>query len=300
MTSRPEILVVSAIPPELEQRLSADFALVKDRPKPGRTLPHSVAVTTSMAGFDRDLMDGLPNLQLIACNGTGLDAIDMDAARERGITVQNTPDSVTDDTADFGIALIYATQRRLVEADRFVRAGRWGAERMPPSRRVSSRRLGVVGMGKIGKVLAQRAGALGMDVSYTARSVKPDLDYRFYPDPVSLAQAVDILVLCCPGGRETEGLAGSAVLEALGPEGFLINISRGSVVDEPALLDALANKRIGGAGLDVFASEPGFDQRFLDYENVVLQPHYASVTSETRADMADVLHAAIARQFATS
>lgn len=295
-----EILVISPIPTELEVRLAEDFALKKARPEPGERLPHAVAVTTSMAGFDAALMADLPNLKLIACNGTGLDRIDLEAAVGRGITVQNTPDSVTEDTADFGIALIYAVLRRVAEADRFVRAGRWGAERMGPSHRVSSRRVGVVGMGKIGKVFARKAAGLGLDVSYTARSAKNDLPYRFFPDAIALAEAVDILVLCCPGGAETAGLAGPRVLEALGPDGFLINISRGSVVDEPALLAALAAGQIGGAGLDVFASEPEFDKRFLDYENVVLQPHYASVTQETRADMAEVLHAAIARHFASS
>jgi len=294
-----EVLVITTIPPELEQRLVRDFTLTKARPEPGLHLPHTVVVTTSMAGADAELMAGLPNLKLIACNGTGLDRIDLDAAAARGITVRNTPDSVTEDTADFGIALIYAVLRRVAEADRFMRAGRWDAERMGPSYRVSSRRVGVVGLGKIGKTFARRAEGLGLDVSYTARSAKPDLRYAFYPDTVALAKAVDILVLCCPGGADTAGLVGPRVLEALGSQGFLINISRGSVVDEPALLAALAAGQIAGAGLDVFANEPAFDKRFLEYQNVVLQPHYASVTGETRADMAEILHAAIVRQFAS-
>lgn len=300
MSYRPEILVVAAIPPEIEQRLAADFTLVKARPKVGETLPHSVMVTTSMAGADRALMESLPDLRLIACNGTGLDLIDLQAAGERDILVRNTPDAVTEDTADFGIALIYATLRRVAEADRFVRAGRWSSERMTPSRRVSSCHVGIVGLGKIGKALARRAAGLGLDVSYTARSAKAELPYAYYPNAPALAAAVDVLVLCCPGGPETAGLANRTVLDALGPQGYLINIARGSVVDEPALLAALEEGRIAGAGLDVFASEPQIDQRFFALENVVLQPHYASVTHETRRDMADTLHAAISKQFAAS
>lgn len=298
MSSKPEILVVAAIPPELEQRLAADFKLVKARPAAGETLPHTVAVTTSMAGADRALLASLPNLKLLACNGTGLDLIDLVAAQEQGVLVQNTPDAVTEDTADFGIALLYATLRRVAEADRFVRAGRWGGgERMTVSRRVSSCQLGVVGLGKIGSALARRAAALGLAVSYTARSAKPELAYTFHASVTELAAAVDVLVLCCPGGAATKGLINRAVLDALGPEGYLINISRGSVVDEPEMLAALAERRIAGAGLDVFASEPRIDDRFFALENVVLQPHYASVTRETRQDMAAVLHAAITEQF---
>lgn len=293
MISEEEVLVVAPIPPELEQRLGADFRLRKQQPGNGESLPHRVAVTTSMAGLDNALMERLPRLELIACNGTGLDRIDMEIARERGILVCNTPEAVVEDTADFGIGLIYATVRRMVEGDRFVRAEHWRHERMSPSRRVSSRRLGIVGLGKIGKVVAARAAALGMDVAYTARSPKPELPYRFIGGVVELARTVDVLMLCCPGGPETENLVNAEVLAALGSEGILINISRGSVVDEPALIEALSTRTIAAAGLDVFAREPEIDARFFDLTNVVLEPHYAAVTRETRQDMADTLHAAI-------
>lgn len=293
MISEEEVLVIATIPPELERRLAADFHLRKMRPEGTETLSHRVVVTTSMAGIDADLMERLPNLELIACNGTGLERIDLDAARARGISVCNTPDAVVEDTADFGIGLIYATVRRLVEGDRFVRSGRWKTERMTTSRRVSSRRLGIVGLGKIGKVVAARAAALGMDVSYTARSAKPELPYRFIGEVADLARVVDVLILCCPGGAETANLIDAQVLAALGSEGILINISRGSVVDEPALIAALQGETIAGAGLDVFAQEPEIDERFFALRNVVLEPHYAAVTLETRHDMADTLHAAI-------
>ncbi len=298
MSSSRELLVVAPIPPELERRLAADFTLLKHKPEPAERLPHTILVTTSMAGASAEMMDALPDLRLIACNGTGLDLIDLVAAEARGITVQNTPDVVTEDTADFAIGLIYAALRRIPEADRFVRAGRWRSERMTPARRVFSRRLGIVGLGKIGKAVARRAAGLGMSVAYTARSPKPDLPYDFHPSAEALAREVDILVLCCSGGPETAGLVNGAVLDALGPQGFLINVSRGSVVDEAALLDALTAGRLAGAGLDVFSNEPGIDERFFALENVVLQPHYATVTAEAREAMADILHGAISHQFA--
>lgn len=295
MTSRPELVVLCPIPPELEARLSADYDLNFNAPARDERFSHQVAVTMSVAGIDTAMMDRLPNLALVVCNGTGLDRINLDEAEKRGIVIQNTPDQVTEDTADFGIALIYATLRRIAEADRFVRAGRWGKERMPPSRRAFSRHVGVVGMGKIGKLLAQRAAAIGMTVSYTARSQKPDLPYAFKENVLALAEAVDVLVLCCSGGPETNGLVDEAVLAALGADGHLVNISRGSVVDEPALLNALEERRIAGAAIDVYASEPDIDQRFRALDNVVLAPHYAAATVETRRAMADLLHGAVER-----
>ena len=187
MSSNPELLVIAPLPPELERRLAADFTLLKRKPEPTERLPHTILVTTSMVGVSAEMIDALPNLRLIACNGTGLDMIDLEAARARGIAVQNTPDVVTEDTADFAIGLIYAALRRIPEADRFVRAGRWRSERMTPARRVFSRRLGIVGLGKIGKAVARRAVGLGMSVAYTARSPKPELPYDFHPSAEALA-----------------------------------------------------------------------------------------------------------------
>lgn len=295
MTDKPELLVLCPIPTELESRLSTDYALKRHTPAEGESLPHRVAVTMSVFGISAELMDRLPNLELVVCNGTGLDQIDLVAARERGITVQNTPDEVTDDTADFGIALIYATLRQVATADRFVRAGRWGRERMPASRRVFSRHIGLVGMGKIGKTLAARAAAMGMTVSYTARSEKADLPYTFVPSVLELAKSVEVLVLCCSGGPETTGIVDASVLDAIGPDGYLINISRGSVVQEEALLLALEERRIAGAGIDVFASEPDLDPRFKALDNVVITPHYAAATRETRQAMANTLHRAVTK-----
>lgn len=295
---KPEVLVVSPIPPELRERLSINYSLVERSPAPGERLENvPVVVTTSMGGASREMMDALPDLKLIACNGAGLDRIDVDAAKARDIIVQNTPDSVTADTADCAIGLIYSVVRRIAEADRFVRSGQWVTKRMTPSRRVFSLKIGIVGLGKIGSTIAGRAAAIGMTVSYTGPNRKGDT-YDYVADLGELAAKVDVLVLSCPAGPSTEGLVDSRILAALGPQGYLINVSRGSVVVENDLVEALRNKSIAGAGLDVFENEPNIDPRFFDLENVVLQPHLAAVTTETRLDMADVLEAAIDRHFA--
>lgn len=299
MTPRPELLVVAPIPPELRARLSVNYTLKDGRPAAGERWPSvRVAVTTSMAGADRVLIEALPDLALIACNGTGLDRIDLDAAEEHGVRVRHTPDVLTEDVADFALGLIYAAARRIAEADRFVRSGRWNAERMTPSRRVFSRRLGIVGLGRIGQAIARRASAIGMDVLYTGPREKPESGYGYRASVKALATDADILVLSCPAGPGTRHLVNEDVLAALGPDGLLINVSRGSVVDEEALIAALSNGIIAGAALDVFAGEPDIDERFFELENVVLQPHYAAVTSETREGMADVLEETIDEFFA--
>jgi lactate dehydrogenase-like 2-hydroxyacid dehydrogenase len=187
--------------------------------------------------------------------------------------------------AEAAIALTFAVMRRVAEADRFVRAGRWTRERMAPSRRVAGKTLGIVGLGRIGRRVAEHAAGLGMAVAYTAPRRNETVPYAYVADPAALAERADVLVLCCPGGASTHHLVDHALLERLGPEGYLVNVSRGSVVDERALLEALEAGRIAGAALDVFASEPNLDPRFLALDNVVLEPHSASITHETRAAM---------------
>lgn len=288
-----QVLVIGAIPPELRAALASRYALVghePDLPDPAR---FRVAVTTSVTGADAALLENLPNLGLLACNGTGLDRIDLEAAARRGVRVQHTPDAVTDDTADTAIALLFAASRRVAEADRFVRAGRWGAERMTPSRRVSGRAAGIVGLGRIGSLVAQRLSGLGLHVAYTGPRAKPGAPWPYVPDIGALTDQSSVLILCCPGGDATRHLVTSDVLRRLGPNGVLVNVSRGTVVDEAALLAALTDGTVACAGLDVFAQEPWLDARFLALENVVLQPHYAAVTQETRAEMARVLRDAI-------
>lgn len=280
------VLVVTTIPQDLRSALAEDFELVDydGRASPLTEVPGAqVALTTSMVGADARLMDALPDLGLIACQGVGLERIDLTTAAKRQIEVAHTPDVLTEDTADFAIALLYATARRVVAADRFVRAGRWSQERITPSYRVSGKSVGIVGLGRIGVTVARKAEALGLRVLYSGPRPKADAPYPFVPDVVALAREVDFLILTCPGGAETDHLIDAQVISALGPNGILINIARGSVVDEAALLDALRAERIAGAGLDVFAAEPNLDPAFLDLDNAVLQPHYASITYETRA-----------------
>ena len=288
----PTLARIGALPPELQAALATRYTLAAPAPA------HRVAVTTSMVGVDRATMDGMPALQLICCNGIGLDRIDLPEAARRHIAVRHTPDAVRTDTADAAVALLFATVRRVAEADRFVRDGRWGTERMSPSRRVSGMRAGIVGLGGIGTLVARRLSGLGLSVSYTGPRQKA-APWPFVPGVEALAEASDALVLCCPGGDATRGLASAAVLAALGPRGYLVNVSRGSVVDEAALLAALEAGTIAGAGLDVFADEPKLDRRFLALPNTVLQPHYAAVTQEARAEMAATLLAAVDEFFAT-
>lgn len=281
------IAQLGALPPELQAALTERYALAT----PGPAL--QVAITTSMEGADRAAMDRMPALRLICCNGIGLDRIDMAEAARRGITVCHTPNAVRTDTADAAIALLFAIVRRTAEADRFIRAGRWGPERMTPSRRVSGLRAGIVGLGGIGMLVGRRLAGLGLAVAYTGPRQKAESKWPFVASVDELAAASDVLVLCCPGGEATRGLVSATVLQALGPRGYLVNLSRGSVVDEAAMLTALEAGGIAGAGLDVFAEEPGLDPRFLALPNVVLQPHYAAVTQEARAEMAATLLAAI-------
>lgn len=283
------IAVVAVIPPELREVLSRANELVEVKRGEDARSGFDVAVTTSIAGADPALYDQFPDLRLLLCNGTGLENIDLAEARRRGIVVRHTPDEVTDDTADFAIGLIYAVSRRIAEADRFVRAGRWATERMTPSRRVFDRTLGIVGLGKIGQTIARRAAGIGMSVLYTGPREKPDLPYGYMPAIGDLAEKCDVLVLSCPGGPDTHRIVGQSVLERLGPDGILINVSRGSVVDQEALISALEKKTIGGAGLDVFDAEPSIDPRFAGFETVVLAPHYAAVTRETRYGIANTL-----------
>ena len=292
-------MLAGNIPLELRRVLEPSYDLVARASVAGATAPNfRVAVTTSMDGADAALMDFLPDLRLIACNGTGLERIDLDAARRRGIAVCNTPDAVTEDTADFAIGLMYAVSRRLVEADRFVRAGLWKEGKMTPSRRLFDKAIGIVGLGKIGRAIAKRSAALGMRVAYTATREKSDVPFVYVPTVRRLATQSDVLVMACPGGEATRHLVNAGTLACLGGSGILINVSRGSVVDESALIHALETGVIAGAGLDVFEREPNVDERLFAFENVVLSPHYASTTHETRVAIAEDLRANIESFFA--
>ncbi len=254
--------------------------------------------TKGEVGADAALMDKLPKLEIVACYGVGVDAIDLAHARERGIRVTNTPDVLTEDVADMAWALLLATARRIPAGDAHVRGGAWAGRAMAMTTRIWGKRLGVVGLGRIGRAVAKRAEGFGMRIAYSGRSRREDAPYDWHPDPASLAAASDMLVVCAQGGPATKGLVGADAIAALGPAGILVNVSRGTVVDEAALLDALEGGRLAAAGLDVFLNEPRIDARFLSLGNVVLQPHNSSGTRETRMAMASLVRDNLLAHFA--
>ena len=228
------------------------------------------------------------------------DGIDLVAAKEKGIVVTHTPGVLTDDVADLAFGLVLSMGRRIPQADRFVRNGDWVSDLFPLTHKVSGATLGIVGMGRIGQAIAKRAVAFDMRISYTSRDVKSELPYTFHSTVEALAEAVDYLVVAVPGGDDTKNLIGASVLQALGARGVLINIARGSVVNQPVLVQALKDKTIAGAALDVFWDEPIVDPELRRLPNVVLTPHIASATEETRRAMAaltmDNLRAFYAKQ----
>ncbi|WP_430913880.1 2-hydroxyacid dehydrogenase [Methylobacterium sp. sgz302541] len=235
---------------------------------------------------DAALIDRLPGLELIASFAVGYDSVDLDACRRRGVVVTNTPDVLTDEVADFTVGLMLATIRRIPQADRFVRSGAWGAGAFPLGPSLRDRSIGIAGMGRIGRAIAARLVPFGRPIHYHARHPVADLPFAYHERLSDLAAAVDVLIVILPGGPSTRNLVDAAVLEALGPNGILINVARGSVVDETALVDALKSGRILGAGLDVFAEEPHVPPALTEIDTVVLTPHAGSATHETRALMA--------------
>jgi D-3-phosphoglycerate dehydrogenase len=241
--------------------------------------------TKGEIGADAALMDALPKAEIIAVYGVGYDAVDVAAAKARGIRVTNTPDVLTEEVADMAFGLLLAAARAIPAGDAWVRDGSWAAKGpMPLQHRVWGKRLGIVGLGRIGRAIARRAEAFRMPIAYSARARK-DLPYDWYPTPAALAPHVDILMVSAAGGPATQGLVERAAIEALNPGAIFCNVSRGSVVDEAALLQALRTRRIAAAGLDVFLNEPAIDPEFATFPHVVLQPHAASATFETRKDM---------------
>lgn len=230
------------------------------------------------------MIEALPNLEIISQFAVGIDNIDLEAAQARGIAVTNTPDVLTDDTADTALALLLAVARRVCEADMYVRVGKWHNGPMPLGTSLAGKQVGIVGLGRIGRAIATRCAAFGMNIAYHGRSRK-DVDYDFYNDINKLAEDSDFLVLACSGGTETQHLVDKSVIKSLGPRGILINVSRGSVVDQDALIDALAERTLAGAGLDVYANEPNIPDALVRMDNVVLLPHIGSATVETRTMM---------------
>ncbi|HIQ41892.1 2-hydroxyacid dehydrogenase [Pseudomonas sp. BMW13] len=246
-------------------------------------------VSSARFGCSAEQLALLPNLEVISSFGVGYDPYPLELLRDRGIAISTTPDVLNDCVADLAFGLMLDSARRLSESDRFTRSGAWNGAAFPLGRRVSGKRLGIVGMGRIGEAVALRASGFSMSVRYHNRRPVAGSSYQHEPDLLALARWADFLVLTCPGGKATHHLIDAAVLAALGSDGFLINVARGSVVDEPALIDALQHNVIAGAGLDVYEQEPQVPAALRELDNVVLLPHVGSASVETRQQMADLV-----------
>ena len=248
-------------------------------------------------GASKELIDQLPKLEIIACNGVGVDAIDFNTTRARGIKVTNTPDVLNDDVADLALALMLGFARQIAIGDVFVRSGSWANQGWPLLTKLSGKRLGLLGMGRIGQAIAKRAAAFSMPIAYHTRR-KHDVAYTYHDTLVDLARNSDFLVAILPGGAATQNLVNAEVLKALGPKGVFVNVARGTVVDEEALLKALENRTIAGAALDVYWNEPKINPRFFALTNVLLHPHGGSATLETRKAMGQLVRDNLAAHFA--
>jgi hydroxypyruvate reductase len=304
-SSRPDVLAVAKLPPFYLQPLQAAFTLhdrlhETDPQAFAKIAPRIRAITGGGESLvSRELMQQLPALEMISIMGVGYDKVDVRAAIERGIPVTHTPEVLNDEVADLALALMLSVARRVPQADRHVRENRWAEQGpMPLATKVSGKRLGIVGLGRIGKAIAQRAQGFGMSIAYTGRTQQAGVSFPYYPTAKALAANVEFLIVITPGGEGTRRMINAEVLQALGPKGFLINVARGTVVDEAALVDALQRGVIAGAGLDVFEDEPRVPEALRALGNVVLTPHMASATHETRQAMADLALANLQAHFA--
>ncbi|WP_091563695.1 2-hydroxyacid dehydrogenase [Arthrobacter sp. ok362] len=291
------VLQVGPLMPSVQDAVVLDYGAVRlpdDPAERAAFLQHrggdfDVAVTSGKVGVGPELMRALPALRAVVNFGVGYDATDIGQARERGIAVSNTPEVLNDCVADTALALYLDVLRRISAADRYVRAGQWAtAGNFPLATKASGKRVGILGLGRIGKVIARRLEAFDCTVSYHNRRPVAEVPYEYCASPVDLALQSDVLIIAAAGGPDSVKLVGPKVIEALGPSGYLINVARGSVVDEEALVAALLTGRLAGAGLDVFEDEPKVPHDLLALDNVVLLPHLGSGTHETRAAMAEL------------
>ncbi|MEM7021150.1 MAG: 2-hydroxyacid dehydrogenase [Pseudomonadota bacterium] len=304
--SKPEVLEIIDVHPgttaELEESYTVHKLWLAEDAEAflARVGPNVRGVATNgIAGTKGVPLSTMPKLEIIGVFGVGVDSVDVAGAKERGVHVTNTPDVLTEGVAELGMALLLDVARCVSRNDRYLRAGHWPKKGDPPlAFSLTGRKLGILGLGRIGQRIAQLAEAFGMEIAYCTRTPKSDVTYTYYDDPVKLAAAADCLMVSCLGGPTTAGLVSGEVIDAVGPKGWLINISRGSVVDEDALVDALVNGRLGAAGLDVFAKEPEVPDALIGLENVVLQPHQGSASEETRAAMGRLMLDNMAAHFA--
>lgn len=299
-----DLLVTAPLPPFLYDPLKAgyrchDYHLASD--KPGLLTAEGARVRGLVQGggtlTPATLLDALPSLEIISVFGVGYDGVPVDYCRQRGIKVTNTPDVLTDDVADVALALILMTGRGFVRLNRFAQAGEWERNGPELTTKLAGKSVGILGLGRIGKAIAQRVAAMGMQVAYTGRKPQ-EVPYQFVSDLTALAAQVDFLVVACPGGAATKNIVDAGVLAALGKQGTIVNIARGSIIDEAALVAALANGTIKGAGLDVFADEPHIPLPLFALDNVVLLPHVGSATHETRKAMGDLCRSNLDAWFA--
>ncbi|WP_319410982.1 2-hydroxyacid dehydrogenase [uncultured Cohaesibacter sp.] len=294
---KPDVLVIVPLRPDQQEQLEATYSLHRyDQADDKEAFLDQIgdkilaAVTNGGRGITRAQLDKLPNLKIVSSSGVGYDAIDVEACSEKGIKVTNTPDVLTDDVADMAVALFLAVRRDLVRGDAHVRSGAWGKDGpYPLTRSIRSKKVGIAGLGRIGKAIAARLEPMGVELAYHGRRQQADVAYHYMADLEAMAKWADVLIAAMPGGADTEGMISANVLEALGPQGSFINIARGSVVDEAALIACLKDGRLGSAGLDVFVNEPNPDVAFAAIPNAVLHPHNASGTVETRGAMSQLV-----------
>lgn len=282
------LLSIGVFPPNVHALNTSEFSChTQEEVEKDEALRKTIRgiITRSNCRVPAEVIRALPNLKIIATNGVGYDQIPIDVATECGVIVTNTPDVLNAAVAELCVGSLLALLRRIPQGDRFVRSGAWRTDAFPLATSLAGKRIGFVGLGRIGKEIARRLLPFGVGIAYYGRTDQ-QLEWTFEPDLHALARQCDVLILTMPGGQETARMINASVLEALGPDGYLLNIARGSVVDEDALIAALTSRSIAGAALDVFDGEPDIDPRFFDLDNVVLTPHVGSATNETRMAMA--------------
>jgi lactate dehydrogenase-like 2-hydroxyacid dehydrogenase len=291
-----EVLMLAPMAPLVIENLNREFTLRRAWEAPDQDAllaeigPRIRGIASgSHSPIRAPLFDKLPNLEIVANFGVGYDTVDAAEAGRRGIVVTNTPDVLTDEVADLAIGLLIATLRQLPQVDRYLREGRWLEKPYPLTPTLRGRKVGIVGLGRIGRAIAKRLEGFGVEIAYHGRNEQAGMPFRYYPTLVGMAEAVDVLMSVAPGGAETRNMINAEVLRALGPEGVLINVGRGSTVDEPALVEALRSKTILSAGLDVFADEPKVPAELIAMDHVVLLPHVGSASVETRRAMGQLV-----------
>lgn len=299
-----EVLLVTPLMPSVMNELEHCYRVHRlyeadDRPRFLDDIGNNVRAiaTDGQAGASAQLMDTLPNLEIVSCFGVGVDAIDLSHAAARNVIVTNTPDVLNDDVANLAVGLLLAASRGIVAGDRFVRDCEWLKGNMPLTRGIRDKPVGILGLGRIGKDIARKLEVFGCNILYHGRKEQSAQPYRYYPDLVAMAKESDYLIVICPANDETHNIVNREVMDALGSAGTLINVSRGSVVDEPELVSALREGRLGGAALDVFADEPRVPEALLAMDNVILQPHMGSATVETRQAMGNLVIQNLALHF---